>query len=78
MLLIENRLNFLLGKDGFENLSALESDWLTASLPDFISIPAQHSIGFPCRHPRPAQSRFSGSSDASVRHSLSPSRILKQ
>jgi AcrR family transcriptional regulator len=30
MLLIENRLNFLFGKDGFKDLSALEADWLTA------------------------------------------------
>jgi AcrR family transcriptional regulator len=36
MLLIENRLNFLLGKDGFEDLSALEADWLAAQA---VSIP---------------------------------------
>ncbi len=30
MLLIENRLNFLLGKNGFEDLSASEIDWLSA------------------------------------------------
>jgi hypothetical protein len=30
MLLIENRLNFLFGKDGFKDPSALEADWLTA------------------------------------------------
>jgi AcrR family transcriptional regulator len=30
MLLIENRLNFLLGKNGFEDLSELETDWLSA------------------------------------------------
>jgi len=30
MLLIENRLNFLLGKNGFKDHSALEADWLSA------------------------------------------------
>lgn len=30
MLLLEGRLNFLIGKDSFKNLSALESAWLNA------------------------------------------------
>ena len=30
MLLIENRLNFLLGESGFQDLPALESEWLAA------------------------------------------------
>jgi len=31
MLIIENRLNFLFGKDGCKDLSALGSDWLTCA-----------------------------------------------